>query len=70
MGGFGLATPEVVGAAMAVALWFAIGRNSRAAALLAGIVLCGAIAVARLEPFQFRAPAQVFGHSEASSADR
>jgi VanZ family protein len=52
---------EVLGAAMAVALWFAIGRNARAAALLAGTVLCGAIAVARLEPFQFGTPARPFG---------
>ena len=56
-----LSLPEVVGAALAVGVWFAIGRSRRAAALLTGIVLCGAIAAARLEPFNFQAPARAFG---------
>jgi len=29
--------------------------------LLTGVVLCGAITIARLEPFDFQAPAQAFG---------
>jgi len=56
-----LSLPEVVGAAVAVGVWFAIGRSRRAAVLLTGVVLCGAIAVARLEPFDFQAPARAFG---------
>ncbi len=56
-----LSLPEVVGAALAVAVWFMIGRHRRFAALVTGIVLCGAIAIARLEPFDFQTPARAFG---------
>ena len=56
-----LSLSEVVGAALAVGIWFVIGRSRRAAVLLTGVVLCGAITVARLEPFDFQAPAQAFG---------
>jgi VanZ family protein len=56
-----LSLPELVGAALAIGAWFVIGRSRRAAAPLAAVVLCAAIAVARLEPFNFEAPARDFG---------
>jgi len=56
-----LSLPEVVGGVLAVAAWFMIGRRRRIAALVTGIVLCCAIAIARLEPFDFQTPARAFG---------
>jgi VanZ family protein len=56
-----LSPSELVGAILAVGVWFVIGHSRRFAALLTGVVLCAAIAVARLEPFNFQAPARAFG---------
>src|SRR5207245_5384216 len=41
-----LSLPEVVGAALAVAVWFIIGRRRRFAWLVTGIVLCGSVGLA------------------------
>lgn len=56
-----LSLPEVIGAAIGIGLWFALGHRRRAVTLLAVGVLCCAIVVARLEPFHFAAPARAFG---------
>jgi len=59
--GLVLSLPEVVGAVLAVGAWLVIGRSRRAAVLLSGVVLFAAVAVARLEPFDFQTPARAFG---------
>ena len=53
--------PEALGAAIALALWLVIDGDKRSAALLVAAVLCAAIVVERLEPFQFEASARAFG---------
>jgi VanZ family protein len=52
---------EVLGAALALLLWFAIGRRRRPALIVAALVLCLSIVVERLEPFQFQQTARAFG---------
>lgn len=56
-----LSLPEVLGAAVALALWLVIGSSQRFATLLIAAVLCGTIVAGRLEPFHFEPTARAFG---------
>lgn len=57
-----IVTPsEVIGAALALALWLAIGGRGRVAALFTAVVLCSSIVIGRLQPFHFEAVAHGFG---------
>jgi VanZ family protein len=56
-----LSLPEIIGAALAFALWLVVGGSRRAAILLAAAVLAAAIVVERLQPFEFQATARAFG---------
>jgi VanZ family protein len=52
---------EAVGAALALIVWFLVGRRSRFATLVTAAVLCASILIGRLQPFQFLPAARPFG---------
>ena len=52
--------PEVVGATLAYAFWITISGCPRIAAPVVAVILCAAITMLRLEPFNFRATPGIF----------
>lgn len=56
-----LTLSELVGAALALALWGLTHKTEKLAAVVTASVLVAAVVISRLEPFEFHAPAGSFG---------